>query len=148
MIIRYAKLEDVEMIARLWEEMVKEMKPEFKPNVKWWADMAKKLIVTEIYNILVAIDWHNHRAYLAGFMDFFIYPEPATGKIHGVAQHFYVRPKHRNANVASRLYRTAIKYGRSQNVEILELFCFIEEQAMWKRKGFEPFRALMRRSYV
>lgn len=143
-IIRYARPHDVEEIASLWERMVKELKPDYAPNVSWWAGMAKVLLNTDAYRCLTAVDDCTGR--IIGFLDGFLYPEPSTGKLHAVGQHFYVLPEYRGTSTAGRLYKEAIRAARAAGSTVLEFFCFPAEQSFWENKGYAPTRMMMRRS--
>lgn len=142
MIIRYATIKDIPAIANLWVEMVKELAPDYKPNKTWWVEQATKLLETNIYISLIAVSGDE----VIGFIDAFLYPEPSTGKLHLVGQHFYVQPGHRGTDVAPRLYHEVLRFAKKNKVDILELFCFDSEKSMWQRKGFKSVRTLMRRS--
>lgn len=141
--IKYATTKDIPEIVDLWEKMVYELTgPDATPNKEWWAAQAIKLLeMQSIYEILVAKQGKR----IIGFIDYFIYPEPATGMLHGVGQHFYVTPEHRGSNIASRLYRKTLTVMKKKSVDVMELFCFDSEKDMWQRKGFMPRRTLMRR---
>jgi GNAT superfamily N-acetyltransferase len=130
-IIRYAAPHDVEEIASLWERMVKELKPEYAPNAGWWVGMAKALLNTEAYHAVTAVDDQTGR--IIGFLDGFIYPNPLTGAIHGVGQHFYVLPEYRKTPVAARLYREALKKAKAKGSKIIE---FLTDATTWQRKGY------------
>lgn len=143
MIIRYANPRDIEAIAALWEEMVKELAPDYSPRRDWWERMAREMMKTDAYDALVAVSENMDR--VVGFIDGFIFPEPSTGKVHAVGQHFYVRPEFREKGAAAGLYRRALRHARDRGAEVMELFCFTEERRMWGRHGFRPVRTLMRR---
>ena len=83
---------------------------------------------------------------LAGFGDFFIWPEPATGKVHMIGQHLYVKPEFRNTAIPGKLYASGIKAAKKKGATVFELFCFEKEQQMWNKKGYRPIRTLMRRT--
>ena len=142
-VIRYAGPHEVEEIASLWERIVKELKPDYAPNVSWWIGMAKALLNTEAYHLLTAVDDCTGR--IVGFLDGFLYPEPSTGKLHAVGQHFYVLPEYRKTSVSARLYREAIRVARAAEASVLEFFCFPEEQPFWASKGYTATRMMMRR---
>jgi GNAT superfamily N-acetyltransferase len=129
-------------ISNLWLALVKELAPDYTPNRDWWCDMAENLIKTDVYHILA----YESGSKLIGFIDFFIYPEPSTGKIHGVGQHFYVLPEYRYTGISGKLYRSAIKYGKDHGAEMMEFCCFYADINKWQRKGYIPLRAIMRRS--
>jgi len=142
-IIRYARPHDVEEIASLWERMVKELKPDYAPNVSWWVGMARTLLKSEAYYALTAVDDETGR--IIGFLDGFLYPEPSTGKLHGVGQHFFLIPEYRKTSIAGRLYREAVRKARAAGATVLEFFCFPAEQPFWESKGYAPVRMIMRR---
>jgi len=141
MIISYAKPDDVPEIAALWVRMVKELAPDYTPRRDWWEDMAVALLKTDIYHLCTAqVDGH-----LVGFIDGFLYPEPSTGQLHAVGQHFYVLPDYRQTSIAARLYREAIRFAHARQASVLEFFCFDEQKSSWLNKGYKPVRTMLRR---
>mgnify|MGYP001595870825 CR=1 FL=1 len=143
MIIRYAREHDVDIIAALWAEMVKELKPGYTPNIAWWTAMARALLATDAYHLLTAVD--DTTGNMIGFIDGFIYPEPATGQVHAVGQHFYVKPGYRKTSAPARLYREALRCAKDKGSQAIEFFCFPEEQSFWEKKSYKPVRMMMRR---
>lgn len=140
MIIREGTEPDIIKISRLWLDMVKEMKPEYEPNVEWWRKIALQHLRSGIYYFYVADDGGK----IVGFIDFFMYPEPSTGKKHCVGQHFFLKPEYRGKTTGRELYERSLSKGKKLGAKIIELFCFENERAMWKRKGFKSLRTLMR----
>ncbi len=141
MVIRRATEGDVHKAGRLWLAMVGELAPHFTPNVEWWRKMALAHMRSGNYVMFVAETGQR----LAGFLDLFLYPEPSTGKVHAVGQHFYVDMEHRHTRVAWRLYEQAVHHAVESKAEVMELFCFDSEKAMWTRKGYSALRTLMRK---
>ncbi len=139
--IRIATKEDVPEVAQLWVQMVEELAPEFSPRVDWWEEMACNLLDGGIYEIVLYLMEDK----IAGFMDYFIFPEPSTGKIHGVGQHLFILPEHRKSHVIRKLYKTAIKGAISRGAESLEFMCFMADLKKWEKKGYSPARVMMRR---
>lgn len=142
MIIRRGTDKDIKQASVLWLDMVKELAPDYTPNVEWWQEMAHKLIELDTYYIIIAKNGER----IIGFIDFFLYPEPATGKIHAVGQHFYVKPEYRKGIVSSGLWKQALRLAKEKDAENIELFCFENEQPMWVKKKFKPVRVLVRRA--
>ena len=87
----------------------------------------------------------NERSKMVCFLDFFIFPEPLTGKLHVIGQHFYTMPEYRSSGISAKVYREAIRFAKRQGAEIAELFCFSDEQERWTKKGYKPARTLVRR---
>lgn len=141
MIVRPGDKTDIEQVSRLWLQMVAELSPSSTPNIDWWKEIAGNLFDTKVYYLVVA----EEDGFLKGFIDGILYPEPATGKLHGVGQHMYVRPGYRRSITAPRMYRKLIKALRENGATVLELFCFNEEKTLWEKKGYKPLRQLMRR---
>jgi len=141
MIVREGSKSDIEQVSRLWLQMIVELSPSLTPNVEWWKEIANNLFNAGIYYLIVA----EEEGILKGFIDGMLFPEPSTGRVHGVGQHMYVRPNYRKAIVAPRLYRKLIKVLRNNGATVLELFCFNNERAFWEKKGYRPLRQLMRR---
>lgn len=142
MIIRKGTDRDIEEVSNLWLEMVKELAPDYMPNIEWWQEMACELVKSNTYHIIIAKNGER----IIGFIDFFLYPEPATGLVHAVGQHFYVKPDYRKGMVSSRLWKRALTLAKEKDAENIELFCFENEQSMWMKKKFKPVRILVRRS--
>lgn len=139
--IRAGGIDDIEAVSKLWAQMVVELAPDYSPRIDWWCEMAYRLFSTGVYCQFVA----EEDGIIIGFIDGLVYPEPATGRMHGVGQHLYVIPAMRNTSVASRLYRRAMKEASKKSIDIVEFFCFDSEQQMWAKKGYRPVRTLMRR---
>ncbi len=141
MTIRKATIEDISVISLLWLEMVKELAPDYNPRRDWWEIMAKKMFSSGLYNLFVA----GNEGFILGFIDFFTWPEPATGEIHAVGQHFYCLPAYRKTSIPGKLYKRAINSAKKQNCSYIELCCFENEKPMWIKKGFLPLRSIVRR---
>lgn len=140
MIIREAAEADIVKASRLWLEMIAEMKPELTPNISWWRKIATKSLREGNYFMHVADDGGS----IVGFLDYFRFPEPSTGKIHAVAQHLYLRRDLRGNGIGNMLIEAAIKSAKDMGILTMELFCFENEKPMWEKKGFKPYRSLMR----
>lgn len=138
--IRAAIESDLKEIALLWKQMVLEKKPSWIPDVNIWLIMAKQLMASGIYTILVGIVDGK----IVGFVDGMIFVEPSTGKKHGVGQHFYVIPEHRGY-IGGQLYKEIVYEAVKKDVEVLEFFSFPEEVKTWFDRGFSIARCLMRR---
>ncbi len=126
-------------ISRLWWDMVREMRPDWEPRQDWWREHCFGFLRTGRYFIFAAEEGGK----IVGFLDYFIFPEPSTGKIHAVGQHFYVKPEYRRTRVAWHLYQSAFMAAK-QRAENIDLFCFPEEEKFWKKRGFKPIRLSMR----
>lgn len=143
-IVRFATPEDVKILSGLWEQMVHELAPDYTPRRDWWESLAEELLKTSAYKALMAID--TVTGIVVGFLDGFLFPEPSTGKLHAVGQHFFVLPEYRNTTVARRLYAEAYRVAKVAGASVMELFCFPKERRFWNRHGFESARVLMRRN--
>jgi len=139
--IRLGELKDIPEVSGLWLEMVAELAPDFKPNVKWWIELATNTMESGVYSMFVAEEF----GCIVGFIDYFIFPEPSDGKVHMVGQHLFVYPEYRGMKVSEGLYRAAIKRGKSQGAEVRELCCFDSEKEMWEKKGYKSLRSFVRR---
>jgi GNAT superfamily N-acetyltransferase len=139
--IRVATKEDAHQISILWKDMVMEARPNWNPNAYDWQKMCEDLLCSGIYHIVV----FEHNKTIVGFIDGMIFPEPSTGKKHGVAQHFYVVPEHRGTGVSGKLYEEILFVAMQNGATILELFCFPEMEKYWQDRGFETKRLMMRR---
>ena len=141
MIIRQGMVTDIFELSRLWLQMVKELCPQFAPNVSWWRELAQKCFQGGNYFVLVA-EIDNK---IIGFIDWFMYPEPSTGKIHAVGQHFFVIPEERKKSISGTLYKKMMNISKKQGAQITELFCFDKEINFWKNHKFNPIRSMLRR---
>jgi GNAT superfamily N-acetyltransferase len=141
MIIRRGTEHDVLKVSRLWLKMVEELAPDFTPNVVWFRNHAHKFLKTGDYAIFVAEEGGK----IVGFIDFFIFPEPSTGKIHGVGQHFYVSPEYRGNCISGQLYKKTVDTMKKVGCQALELFCMDNEKRIWTKKGYKPVRTMVRR---
>jgi GNAT superfamily N-acetyltransferase len=139
--IRLANNVDILKVSRLWLNMVKELAPDLNPNMEWWRRHAEKFMKTDDYFMFVAEEGGR----ILGFVDYFLFPEPATSKIHAVGQHLYVLPEHRNNEVSGKLWKIVLRHSKKRGAEIHELFCFEKEQKFWERHKFSLRRFLMRK---
>jgi len=138
--IRQATEADVPKISRLWLAMVKEMRPDWKPDIEMWREHCYNFMRNGRYFIFVAEEGGR----IFAFVDYFLFPEPSTGKTHAVGQHFYMLPEFRKGKTSWRLYHSATRHAQDHGAQVLELFCFESELPRWKRKGYTPTRYLVR----
>ena len=142
MIIREALEVDIIKASRLWLEMIAEMRPDFTPNVAWWRKIAATSMRSGDYFMIVADDGGR----VVGFLDWFIFPEPSTGKIHAVGQHMFLKPEFRGSGVGRKLYEIALDRVTNRGITTIDLFCFDNEKQMWEKRGFVPLRTLLRKN--
>jgi GNAT superfamily N-acetyltransferase len=142
MIIRKGTSNDILKVSRLWLQMAQELAPKETPNVEWWRKISAGMMKNGGYHIFLAEDGGK----IVGFLDFFLFPEPLTGKLHMVGQHFFVLPEHRNNAVSGKIYRESLKFGKASGAKVAELFCFDNEKDMWMKKGYKPVRSMVRRT--
>lgn len=140
--IRRATQADILKLSRLWFSMVKEMRPEWEPNPALWREHCFRFMQTGTYSIFIS---ENGGGRIHGFIDYFLWPEPSTNKLHAVGQHFYMLPEFRKGKAAWELYRAATGDAISRGAKVLELFCFENELPKWERKGYQKTRFLVRR---
>lgn len=141
MIVRAGNESDIVKASRLWLEMVKEMRPEWTPNVEWWRKIAVGSMRSGTYFVVVA----DEGGKLVGFLDWFIFDEPSTGKTHAVGQHLFLRPELRGSGIGRNLYDKAMEAVKDMGINTVELFCFENEKPMWEKRGFAPVRSLLRK---
>ena len=137
--IRLATTEDVKEISALWEKMVLSMRPEWEPRRDIWEAMCVAMLDSGYYSILVAEKDNK----IVGFVDGLVTPEPASGKIHGVGQHFFIVPEYRGM-LGGELYREIVSLALKKGAEVLEFFCFPEELTFWQRHGYQAGRIMVR----
>lgn len=140
--IRLATENDLPAASALWEQMVLSMRPEWTPNRTLWESMAKTMLNSGLYSLLIA----EKDNVIVGFIDGMIFTEPSTGKVHGVGQHFFILPEYRG-RLGGELYRGMVSLALKKGAEVLEFFCFPEELSFWRRHGFGPARVMVR-TYV
>lgn len=124
--------------------MVKEMRPEYEPNAGLWREYCVNFMRRGKYFVFVAED----RGRVIGFIDYFLFKEPSTDKIHCVGQHFYMIPEFRKGKTAWWLYKVATDTAKMLGAQVIELHCFEEELPKWKRKGYKIARYLVRQEVV
>ena len=143
--VRQATEADIVKASRLWLEMLAEMAPQFDtPNVQWWREIAAVNMRQGQYHMLVVDDGGK----IVGFLDWFLFPEPSTGKVHVVGQHFYLKPEYRGHGLGRELYEKAVSWVREHKLGTIELFCFDKELPMWEKRGFKPLRTLLRKEVL
>lgn len=141
LIIRAGTREDIEQISRLWLQMIDEANLGNTPNVEWWKNMFNNLIgMKDLYFILVA----EFQGKIVGFIDAMFYPEPQDGKIHGMAQGFFILPEYRGTKAGPELYRHIYKIGHRMKVQVATFFC--SDPDYWIKKGYVEQKALLRRN--
>ena len=142
MVIRQATEADIVKASRLWLEMLAEMAPQFDtPNVKWWREIAAVNMRQGQYHMLVA----DEGGKIVGFLDWFLFPEPSTGKVHVVGQHLFLESDYRGKGTGRELYETAIAWVKEHEIKSIDMFCFDKELPMWQKRGFVPLRTLLRK---
>jgi len=139
--IRRGKITDIYPVSLLWLEMVSESGNNLNPNVEWWRSHALELINNPVYRLFVA----EEKGEIVGFLDYFLFPEPATSKIHCIGQQFFVKSPYRDKDVSGKLYKTVIKDAQKNGAEVFELFCFEDDLHFWKKHGYELKRCLVRK---
>lgn len=140
--IRQGTEADILKASRLWLEMLKELAPQYKsPNIEWWRRTAENAFRRKVYFLFVA----DNGGKIVGFLDWFLFPEPSTGLVHAVGQHYYVMPEYRGTTVAGRLYRQTVAEAVKKGAKVFELFTFESQKPMWIDLGFNPLRTLMRK---
>ena len=141
MVIRKGNKNDILKVSRLWLQMVNELSPKFTPNVQMFRAHCEKFMSNGNYEMFVA----DEGGRIVGFLDFFLFPEPSDGKLHGVGQHFYVIPEYRGNCVSGKLYKNTIRTMKERGCAVRELCCFENEKQGWIKKGYEPLRSIVRR---
>ena len=141
MIIRRGVLHDVLKVSRLWLRMVEETAPHLTPDVSMWRKHAEGFLTNGAYSIWVAEEGGR----LVGFIDSFLFPEPSTGKLHWVGQHFYVLPEFRKGPVPGLIWRSALSLSKRNGAKVWEFCCFEGMRPFWEKRGFKQTRCFMRR---
>ena len=139
--IRSAIISDIIKVSRLWMQMVTELAPELTPNAYWWRVQAESALKQDNYFMYVAEEGGK----IIGFIDYFLFAEPATGMRHCVGQHFFVLPEYRGGSTSASLWKTVMRVSKAQGSQIWELFCFEKEKEFWGKKGFSQKRCLVRK---
>lgn len=134
--------EQIYDVSLLWLKMVEELAPQWNPNVEWWRMIAGNLLQSGIYEICLMMDDDN----IVGFLDWVLFPEPATGELHATGQHLYIEKPYRKTSAAGKLCRYAYKSMRIAQAQVIDLMCFNGNENWWGRKGFIPVRTMMRRT--
>lgn len=131
-IIRVAAIDEIGAIADLWILMCKELNPQAKPDKQAWIQIIHGLYKTGKYHIVVA----EADGQLVGFVDGFVYLEPASGELTGISQHIYILPKYRMSIVALRLYERIVHLVNGDGATTIQITSDLSTVRMWKRKGF------------
>mgnify|MGYP001571902732 FL=1 len=141
MIIRQGTANDINKVSRLWLKMVRELSPNGNPNVEWWRDIAVSCLKSGMYEMVVAEDGGK----IVGFGDFFISPEPLTGKIHWMGRHLFVDVERRETSLAGKIYRKGIEIGKEKGATVFDVFCAPNEIPLWSKKGYVENQLVMRK---
>lgn len=139
--VRIGRSDDVIKVSRLWLQMINELAPSYNPSVLWWRSHAIDFMKSDKYKMYVA----EIGGKIVGFIDYFLFPEPATSNIHCVGQHFFVLLEHRKKGIAEKLWKKAVSSAKIDGATVFELFCFEKELEFWKRHKFSLKRCLVRR---
>lgn len=139
--IHQGTLDTLDSVANMWIDMVQEKRPDWNPDVTAWKAMAKAMMGTGSYVQLIATEGNK----MVGFGDFVFFPEPSTGKLHSVGQHFFVSPDYRKGSAGYKLYKTWKDISKDFGATVMELFSFTDETARWTKVGFNPVRTLLRK---
>ncbi len=143
--IEFCLEKDIDSVGLLWLDMVNEMMPNEKPRMDWWLKIAKHLYGTGMYSIVIA----RYMERIIGFIDYVLFPEPSTGEYHGVAQCLYVVPEYRNKKrISFNMVRMAIRNSKIRGAKKIEFFVMHDDQKKWIRRGYYPYRTMMRRNHV
>ena len=145
--IRYANIEDINQILKLWKELMDfhqpmdkyfEMNPEamdhFKPHLE-------KCITSDEKIVLVALDTQTYTivGYLIGEIN--LYPPVYKIKLRGSIGSIVVTEKYRNMNIGTKLVEHAKKWYNNQG--IVRIHAHIAKSnsislSFWKNMGFKP----------
>lgn len=139
--IRRALVTDILKVSRLWAQMAKELDVKSDPNLSLWRKRIEELMHSPFYTLLLAEEGGK----ILGFLDFFLYLDPSTAKIHATGQHFYVLFEYRCNGIAGKLWNLAVKYAKNQGVEEIEVFCAKKEKPFWEKHGFVVNKYMMTR---
>ena len=139
--IREATIDDIGDMALLWRMMIKEIKPESKPNMQWWLAFQKEMMEANIYGSYVA----TIEGVMVGFICGIIYPDSITGDLVGFGQEFYVMPEFRDSRASKLLYRSLIRMAKEKGANTLEMSCFEGQLELWQSKGFDIHKYHVRR---
>ena len=139
--IRQGTQNDILKVSRLWLKMATELEPGSTPNIEWWRRLAVSYFNSGAYAMFLAEDGGS----IIGFGDFFISPEPLTGKIHWLGRHLFVNTEHRKSEVAGNIYRAGLRFGKKNGATVFDVFCSHNETSLWKKKGYEEVSFVMRK---
>ena len=141
---RIAYPDDIVKVSRLWLKMVEEMMPNTKPSLEWWRLRAGELMTMSNYFMHVAEDGGK----LVGFVDYLVFPEPATSKYHGVGQTFYVLPEYRGNGVSGKLWKDTLTNLKKVGASCIDIICADGQKDFWESHGFEKEYSFMKRKEV
>lgn len=119
-------------MSRLWVDMVKELHPDYKPNMDWWkAAELQQMRYNREYVCFVAEQDNK----IVGFVDFVLILEPSTNTIIAVGKQMYVRPESRKTRVGWELHKMYPKVARSRGA--MEMMFETTNPAMWAKHGYK-----------
>src|SRR3972149_3738791 len=139
--IRPALIVDLNAIAVMWVDMVKEEFGENStPDISNWINLfSEKMVNNEHFTMLVAENGDGIVGYISGE----VFVEPANGKMTGVSHSMYVKPPYRNLGISNLLYHRFAKRLIKQGVKTISFYCNPEKISYWEKKGFTPSIILM-----
>lgn len=139
MIIRKANHGDLAVMARMWFAMVREVYPDYEPNVEWWISDALELFDSPAYMAYVIEDEDR----VIGFTDATVYRDPAQGKVVAWSNHSYVVPEYRHNEETKDLYQAIYAEARERGVDIAMFNCADKLVKFWEKHGYRKVENVM-----
>lgn len=143
----------IESLIPLWLEMVREIKPDAKPNIDWWIEYMENCFNQKDYRCYHAIDVNGldiseintvEKFDYIGFIDAFAMRDPIEGILSSFSTNFYVKPDYR-PNASIKLYKRILDEGKNLGVESVEMICYKNTSEWWLKHGAIEVKHIMRR---
>lgn len=141
MIVKTGNKEDLRDLSELWVKMIKEIYPEWQPDVLTWIERNKILCDNDNYHISYVKEAHK----IVGFMDGVVFYEPAIGKNVALAQHLYIKPDFRNTRAAYLLCIHMKRIAKDAHAEVIEINAMPYVVQAYLKMGFKKEQTVMRR---
>ena len=140
--VRPATLDDLKPVSLLWAAMVmEEFGEDATPDLAAWIHIfGGRMKSNEHFTMLVA---ENGDGELVGYVSGEVYPEPSDGKVHGISQSIYVKPRHRNGKMGLNLYHNLARVFVGEGAQVIEFLCKPDRITFWEKKGYRCSATVM-----
>ncbi len=140
---RLANKEDIPDITEMWKAMVNELHPDYSPREDWFEGMLENVFNSPMEMVVILAE-NGTADDPIGFIDGIKFPDPATGKIVGLCQYFYIYPEYRGQGIATGLLGELLRQAAKHGCEEIRITCGPAKLEEYMKRGFEPIQIILR----